>query len=155
MFSLQFVVAVMTNHCTIGKMYVKDLNIVTCACVNPNLMTCHLYCVHYGHTRCTESIVHALYGIIVIICIICALVSQPLKCGVQISSSSASEEVRKDRSCWVRSQKWLKILTILANYIVFLWRLLYIVCSFIFLSYLHFVTHSVSLNGLTAVESAL
>lgn len=49
----------------------------------------------------------------------------------------------------------LKILIILANYIVFSRCLLYIVFSSISLLYLHFVTHSVSLNGLTAIESAL
>jgi len=89
-------------------MYIKDLNIVRCAGVNPKLMTCLLYCVYYSHTRCTESSVHALYGIIVMVCVICALVSQPLKCGLHISCSSASEVVRKDRRRWVISQKWLK-----------------------------------------------
>jgi hypothetical protein len=71
-------------------------------------MTSHLYCVYYGHTHCSESNMHALCGIIVVVCVICTLVSQPLKCRVQISSSSTSEEVHKDRRHWVRSQKWLK-----------------------------------------------
>lgn len=127
----------MINHCTIGKMYIKDLNIVRCADVNPDWMTFHWYCVYYGHTFCTESNMYALCGSVVVVSIVCALMSQPLKCGVKFPAPQLLKKYKSIEDAESDHGSDLKILIILANHTVILRYLLYIVSSFISLFYLH------------------